>query len=251
MKIAIAGGTGTVGRHVVRAAEERGHEVVVLSRKRGVDVIEGTGLTSALEGVESVVDVLNLTSLSTKKAVSFFTATTRNLLDAEARIGVSHHVALSVVGIDSIDTSYYAGKLAQERLVATSSVPHTIARAAQFHEFAQQVASQTTVGPFTIVPRTLSRSVAASDVGAHLIDVVESGPTGRAQDLIGPQKATLADMVRRMYVHDGTSRRVLDIRFPGSYGAGLASGDLQGDERSARIAELSFDDWLASPDRQR
>ncbi|WP_127819911.1 SDR family oxidoreductase [Microbacterium sp. CPCC 204701] len=251
MKIAIAGGTGTVGRHVVRAAENRGHDVVVLSRKKGVDVMEGTGLDSALEGVDSVVDVLNLTTLSTKKAVSFFTATTRNLLTSAARVGVSHHVALSVVGIDSIDTSYYAGKLAQERLVLAASVPHTIARASQFHEFAQQIASQTTVGPVTVVPRTLTRPVAASDVGSHLIDVVESGASGRARDLIGPQNATLADMVRRMYAHDGTSRRVLDIRFPGSYGAGLASGALRGDEGSARIAGLSFDDWLGSPDRQR
>lgn len=34
MRIAIAGGTGVVGRHVVTAAVEAGHEPVVLSRSR-------------------------------------------------------------------------------------------------------------------------------------------------------------------------------------------------------------------------
>jgi uncharacterized protein YbjT (DUF2867 family) len=36
MKLAIAGGTGLVGRHVVATAHTRGHEVVVLSRSLGV-----------------------------------------------------------------------------------------------------------------------------------------------------------------------------------------------------------------------
>ncbi|MDY0983115.1 SDR family oxidoreductase [Microbacterium sp. CFBP9023] len=251
MKIAIAGGTGTVGRHAVSSAQQRGHEVVVLSRKNGVDVIDGAGLDQALVGVDVVVDVLNTTTLSTKKAVDFFSTVTRNLLAAEARASVSHHVALSIVGIDSIDTSYYAGKLAQERLILASDVPHTIARAAQFHEFAQQIASQTTVGPVTLVPRTLSRPVAAFEVGAHLIEVAESTPAGRAQDLIGPQNETLVGMVRRMYAHDGISRRALDIRFPGSYGAGLASGALHGDESVSRISATTFDDWLGSATRVR
>jgi nucleoside-diphosphate-sugar epimerase len=38
MRIAVAGGTGTVGRHVVAHAQNAGHDVVVLSRSRGVDV---------------------------------------------------------------------------------------------------------------------------------------------------------------------------------------------------------------------
>lgn len=249
MRIAVAGGTGTVGRHVVKAAERRGHEVVVLTRRSGVDVTRGVGIDAALAGVDALVDVVNTTTLSTRRAVSFFAASTRNLLAAEARVGVPHHVALSIVGIDGIDSSYYAGKLAQERLVLASRVPHTIARAAQFHEFAEQIAAQTTVGPVTVVPRTLSRPVAASEVGAHLVEVAEAGPAGRAPDLVGPEEHTLADMIRRMYAHDGVSRRILDLRFPGRYGAGLASGALRGGEGPRRVAETTFDDWLGSPDR--
>jgi len=39
MKIAVAGATGRLGRHVVDVLAERGHEVVPMSRATGVDVI--------------------------------------------------------------------------------------------------------------------------------------------------------------------------------------------------------------------
>ena len=50
MRIAVAGGTGTVGHHVTRTAREAGHEVVVLSRRHGVDVSTGAGVDAALAG---------------------------------------------------------------------------------------------------------------------------------------------------------------------------------------------------------
>src|SRR5690625_2265482 len=43
MRIAIAGGTGVVGGHAAQAVRARGHDVVVLARSRGVDVVTGTG----------------------------------------------------------------------------------------------------------------------------------------------------------------------------------------------------------------
>lgn len=243
MRIAVAGGTGTVGRLVVAEARRRGHEAVVLSRGNGVDVLTGSGLERALGGADAVIDTLNATTLSTKKAVAFFEGATRRLLEVEARLGTGHHVTLSIVGIDGIDASYYAGKLAQERLVAASAVGHTIARTSQFHEFAPQIAAQSTLGPLTVVPKTLTRPVAAAEVAAHLVTLAEGAPQGRAGDLVGPRDEVLADMVRRLYAHDGIRRRVVEVRFPGKYGRGLASGALRGDG-SGRTGAQTFDEWL-------
>ena len=53
MRIAIAGGTGTLGRPVAAELSERGHEVRVLSRhapEYPVDLTTGAGLTAALDG---------------------------------------------------------------------------------------------------------------------------------------------------------------------------------------------------------
>ena len=43
-KIAVAGATGRVGRHVVDVLESEGHDVVAIARATGVDLITGEGL---------------------------------------------------------------------------------------------------------------------------------------------------------------------------------------------------------------
>jgi uncharacterized protein YbjT (DUF2867 family) len=53
-RIAVAGATGRVGRHLVKVLKSGGHEVVAISRSGGVDVITGVGLEEALAGVECV-----------------------------------------------------------------------------------------------------------------------------------------------------------------------------------------------------
>ena len=51
MRIAVAGGTGVVGRHVVTAVRAAGHEPVVLARLTGVDVTTGELMTTVQEPV--------------------------------------------------------------------------------------------------------------------------------------------------------------------------------------------------------
>lgn len=248
MKIAIAGATGTVGQYVVSTARARGHLVVPLSRTTGVDLLTGGEVRGALDGVDTVVDVTNRTTLSAARSRRFFETVTRNLLAAEADAGVGHHVALSIVGIDAIDASYYAGKLAQERVVATGSVPWTIARAGQFHEFAGQLLAGMS-GPLAIMPRALTRPVAARDVARHLVDLAEGPPRGRATDLVGPRDEILADLARRQLAHDGIRRRVVEVRLPGAYGRGLASGSLRGGRDRAETT-TTFEEWLHGPDHR-
>lgn len=250
MRIAVAGGTGVVGRHVVGAAERAGHDVVVLARSRGVDVLSGEGLAAALSDVDAVIDATNSgTTLSTKKSTSFFETATGNLLAAESSAGVGHHVALSIVGIDDIDASYYAGKLAQERMVASGAVPFTIARAGQFHEFAGQLLSAMG-GPVAVLPRILMRPVAAREVGEHLVRVAERGAVGRAADLVGPRDEVLVDVARRQSAFDGVRRPVVEVRLPGLYGRGLASGSLRGGADAVH-GRITFDEWLRSGDHRR
>ena len=248
MRIVVAGATGTVGRHVVREARRRGHDVVPLSRASGQDVTTGAGLVDAMAGADVVIDASSQMTMSTKKSTAFFTAATRNLLNAESTAGVGHHIALSIVGIDDIDTGYYAGKLAQERLVSEGPVPWTIARATQFHEFVGQAIAQGTMGPVTLVPKTLMRPVAAAEVAERLLDIAESGPAGRVTDLVGPRDETLIDLVRTMSAHDGVTRRLIGVTIPGRNGRGMASGVLRG-KSDAVQGRMTFDEWLSSPAR--
>ncbi|MCP9274813.1 SDR family oxidoreductase [Mycolicibacterium arenosum] len=245
MRVVVAGATGTIGRHVRRTAVRRGHDVVALSRASGQDVTTGAGLVEAMAGADVVIDVSSQMTMSTRKARAFFTAATENLLAAERAAGVGHHVALSIVGIDDIDTGYYAGKLAQERVVACGPVPWTILRATQVHEFVDQAVQQGTVGPVTVVPTMPVRPVAASEVAERLLDIAESGPAGRVRDLVGPRDETLIDLVRRRFAHDGTTRRAIGISLPGRYFRSCASGVLRGSDDSVH-GRMTFDQWLGS-----
>lgn len=247
MRIVIAGATGNVGRYVHAEAVRRGHDVVALSRKNGQDVSTGEGLATAMAGAQVVVDVSNQMIMNTEKAVAFFTTATRNLQAAERAAGVGHHVALSIVGIDGLDTGYNAGKLAQEQLAARGGVPWTLQRATQFHEFVGQALQQGSLGPIALVPKMLLRPVAAREVAARLVDLAEAAPAGRVTDLVGPRDETLVDMVRRTFAHDGTTRRPISVRLPGKYWRAAASGQLRGTANSIE-GRLTFDQWLNTPE---
>ena len=112
MRIAVAGGTGMAGSLIVREAHSRGHDVTVLTRGTGVDVLDSSGLVEALADVDALVDATNTSRLRRGPAVRWFEQVATNLVDAAHRSGVRHIVALSIVGIDDVPLGYYAGKLA-------------------------------------------------------------------------------------------------------------------------------------------
>ncbi|WP_223628212.1 SDR family oxidoreductase [Microbacterium sp. EST19A] len=247
MKIAIAGGTGTVGRHVVAVARERGHDVVVLTRSNGVNLMTGAGLAPSLDGVEVVVDVSSTLTQSAKKSREFYETATTNLLAAEKRAAVPHHVALSIVGSDKAPFGYYAGKEVQEQLVTAGPIPWTIVRATQFHEFAQQLFSQMRFGPVTVVPKMVSQPVAARDVGEYLISLAESDPAGRPADLAGPEVLQMVDMVKAYAAAVGKPGPTLEVSLPGGFGRAMRDGTLL-PTPGARLGRTTFQQWVSALD---
>ena len=242
MRVAVAGGTGSVGRHVVASLTGAGHEPVVLTRSCGVDLITGVGLDEALYGVEAVVDVSNVSTVSSRASVAFFSTSTRNLLQAGRRSGVAHHVALSIVGSDLVGTGYYAGKLAQEELVLTGPVPATVLRTTQFHEFAGQLLTRIP-GPLAIVPRMRVQPIAACEVGQVLAELAVTGPAGRVADLAGPAVHDLLELARQYLRASRSNRRVLAVRLPGAAGRAMARGALLPAGSGPR-GRQSFEEWL-------
>ena len=244
MKIAVAGGTGTVGAHVVAAARASGHDTVVLSRSAGIDLTTGRGLAEALGGADAVIDVASTATLSGRKSVAFFEAVTRQLLEAERAAGVTRHVALSIVGAAQIADGYYAGKAAQERLVQASGTGWTILRATQFHEFAAQTAAQGRMLGLHVVPAMTSQPVAAREVAAALVALAEGEPQGIAPDLAGPRVESMPELVRRWLRHTGSKGPVLTVPLPGRFGRGIRSDAIL-PGAGATIGRQTFDEWLA------
>jgi uncharacterized protein YbjT (DUF2867 family) len=246
MRIAVAGGTGVVGRHVVTAVLDAGHEPVVIARSTGVDVTTGDGLDAALDGVTRLIDVTNVTTLSGKVASRFFGPASDRLLAAGRRAGIHHHVLLSIVGTDRVDFGYYAAKRQQEQTLLDADVPGSVLRATQFHEFADQLL-QRTAGPFVVVPSMLSQPIAAREVAGELVRIVLGEPLGMAPELAGPEEHRMPELVRRLLRARGSRRPVLPLRVPGAAGRAAATGGLlpTGDGPRGR---QTFAEWLATDD---
>lgn len=241
MRVAVAGGTGLIGQHVVTRVEQSGNEPVVLARSRGVDLSTGAGLDAALTGAEVVIDVSNVATLSKKRSVRFFTGGAERLIEAGARAGVKHHLALSIVGIDRVGFGYYAGKVSQEDAIRRGGLPWTVLRATQFHEFAEQLLARTP-GPVALVPRMRVQPVAAQEVARRLVELALGPAIGLAPEMAGPQVHELVDLVRQVAHARGRRRLVVPVRIPGAGAA--ANGGLLPSSGDYTRGSQSFEDWL-------
>ncbi|MBO0979554.1 SDR family oxidoreductase [Microbacterium sp. SD291] len=248
MEIAVAGGTGIAGSEVVRVAQQRGHRVRVLTRGNGVDVHSGEGLDDALSGADTVIDVLSTSTQSARVSTEFFTGTTSHLLAAGRRVGVGHHLALSIVGVDRAPHGYYAGKLAQEQAVQSGQVRWTIQRATQFHDFASQIFRNAAIGPVHPAVRMRTQPVSIVEVATRLVDLAEAGPSGRVPDIAGPREEQLADMIRAWAEHIGHRGWMPSLSLPGAFGRAIRDGRILPGE-DADLGTVTFADWLNAQPR--
>ena len=118
MKVLIAGGRGRVGARVAKLLEGDGLEVVSGGLDDGVDYLAGTGVREVLEGVDTIINVLNTSRFDEEGAVSFFEGTTRVMTEEGKRAGVKHHNLVYIVAVcarDASEIGYYFGKVEQER----------------------------------------------------------------------------------------------------------------------------------------
>ena len=244
MRIAVAGATGNIGNRTVATLERAGHEVVGISRKQGVDLVTGEGLEQALAGVEAVVDASNGPVGTLEETVTWFGGTTANLLAAEERAGVRHHVLLSIVGIHRVEgNAHYAGKREQERLVEAGNVPWTIVPATQFHDFPAMVAGWVTQNGVAPIAPLLLQPIAPADVAAVLAMVATGAPKGRFADVAGPETQDMVDMARRTLEARGESVKLVPTWDNGIFGVAMAGNTLLPGE-GAHIAPTTFDEWL-------
>jgi len=266
MRLAVAGGTGVVGKFVVEAGQAAGHDVVALSRGTGVDVRTGDGLAEALREVAVIIDTTNAGSTSRDKATAFFTEVTRNLHTVGAGVGVAHLVVLSIVGLERVPGyGYYEAKLAHEKAALAGPLPTTIVRATQFHEFPAQILRRTRHGPFAVMPRSRVQPVAARSVAQVLLEAAVSeapapGPEqepgqervpereyGACIEVAGPERADLVSMARAVVRHRGERVWVIPVRVPGRAGRAMRSGG-QLPTLGVRVVGPSFSEWIEGAD---
>ncbi|MFC8190128.1 SDR family oxidoreductase [Cellulomonas sp. NPDC057328] len=226
MRIVVVGGTGLIGRQVVATLQEQGHEAVAASPATGVDTVAGTGVAEALAGADVVVDVSNSPSFADDDVMTFFTTSTRNLVEAGRAAGVRHHVVLSIVGADGIKAGYMRAKVAQEELVRGSGLPWTVVRATQFHEFVPFIADGCTVDGVVRIPPVAFQPVAAAEVARVVAEVAVGAPRDGVVELAGPERLRFDEVVRAALAARGDAREVVADADAPYFGARMGEGSL-------------------------
>jgi uncharacterized protein YbjT (DUF2867 family) len=245
MKILVIGGTGLIGSKLVDKLRRAGHDPLAASPDTGVDTITGEGLHEALEGAQVVVDVANAPVSDDAAVLDFFQTSSRNILAAEAAAGVTHHVTLSVVGVDRLpESGYFRAKLAQEETAKTGSVPYTILRATQFFEFIGRIADSSTDGDTVRLAPVFIQPESADDVAAALADVAVSEPVNGIVELGGPEQFRLDELARLVLSANHDPRPVTADVHARYFGTELADHSLTPGS-DARIAPTRFEDWLS------
>ncbi len=250
MKIAVAGATGRVGRHVVDVLRTGGHDVIAMSRSTGVNVITGERLGKALSGVETIIDVTSGPSPDQQSATEFFTTAARNLQEAGNGAGVKWIIMISIIGIDRFTSGYMAAKVAHEQAMLSGPIPIRILRAAQFHEFVAQIVDWGRQGEISYVPKMRTQLVAARTAAEALAKLaLDPGPakeSARAPilEIAGPKAEDLVDAAMRLVAHRGDALRIEAVRSPADpelyeSGALLPAPD-------ATLAGPAFEEWLKS-----
>src|SRR5699024_2775876 len=113
--LAVAGATGTLGRSVVTAARDAGHEGRRIGPASDVDVLTGDGLPDALRGADAVIDCSKPPTREEQEATRSLTTAMRTLGAAAESAGIRRTVVTSIVGIDRMqDYGFYRAQLVHE-----------------------------------------------------------------------------------------------------------------------------------------
>jgi uncharacterized protein YbjT (DUF2867 family) len=254
MKIVVIGGSGLIGSKLVNKLREHGHEAVPASPNSGVNTLTGEGLADVLKRASVVVDVSNSPSFDEEVAMNFFNTATRNLIQYEQSAGVRHHVALSVVGTDRLAQKrpsdgektvrgYFRAKLAQEKLIAESSIPYSIVHATQFFEFVKNIADTSSDGTTVRLAPVLIQPMAADDVAVAVGRVATAPPANGIVEVAGPDQFRLDEFIRQGLTFRNDPRTVVADAAAGYFGIEVDDRTLV-PGKDAQLGETHFEAWL-------
>ncbi|HEY0661925.1 MAG TPA: SDR family oxidoreductase [Lysobacter sp.] len=246
MKFVVIGGTGLIGTQVCANLRALGHEAVAASPNTGVNTLTGEGLDEALKGADVVVDVANSPSFADAEVLAFFETSGRNLLAAEARAGVRHHVALSVVGTDRPSANgYFRAKLAQEKLIRESGMPWSILRATQFFEFIGAIAAGATQGGSVRLTPAAFQPLAAADVAAALTQIATGAALNAIREVAGADRRPMVEFARDYLRYHQDPRTVVADDTAPYFGVVIDDASLT-PGADPMIGATRFEDWLAN-----
>jgi uncharacterized protein YbjT (DUF2867 family) len=250
MKIVIIGGTGLIGSQLTNILKDQ-HEVIAASPNTGVNTITGEGLDLVLENANLVVDVSNSPSFADEAVMNFFKTSNENLLKAEKKAGVKHHIALSVVGTQKLQGSgYFRAKQVQENLIKESGIPFTIVHATQFFEFAGGITAMSTVDGKIYLSDALIQPIASADVAAFMATRIPEKPSLGVIEIGGPEQFHLNEWISQYLTKISNPIKVITQSNAPYSGVILEPATLV-PENAFYLGKIEYKDWISKPENQK
>jgi uncharacterized protein YbjT (DUF2867 family) len=248
--ILITGASGLLGTSLITRPAAAGYRIRAMSRQArpaqpGIEwatanLTTGDGLETALTGVDTIVHAAHDPRTDAGRGDI---GGTQLLLAAAHRSAVRHVVFVSIVGIDRIPYPYYRHKLMTEDAVRSSSVPWTIVRGTQFHDYMDAQFRRFTRFPIGLLPKSwLGQPIHVDEFADVLWSYVEKGPSRRAPDVAGPQVLRYGDMMRAWLAAQGRRKVVLDLPIRGRMAAAFRSGGATAPDRA--VGRMTWSEWL-------
>ncbi len=237
--VTVVGGSGFVGRHVVRALARHGYRIRVAVRRPdlaghlqplgGVGQIHAVqanvrfphSLDAAMAGADAVVNLVGILSESGRQTFGAVQAQgAKAVADAAARACVSRLVQMSALGASPDSQSAYATSKARgEAAALESGIPSVVLRPSvvfgpedQFFNRFAALARMLPVMPI-VGSGTQFQPVFVGDVAEAVVRAVASAAPGRVYELGGPDAVTLREIVEAVLRITGRSRAIVDLPF--------------------------------------
>jgi uncharacterized protein YbjT (DUF2867 family)/membrane protease YdiL (CAAX protease family) len=203
--VAVVGGTGFLGRHVVATLREAGLVVHALSRRNGFDGRQPN--PELFRGIDAVV---NLAGIKREEGSQTFEAVhvdlVRNLVETLKAAGIRRLIHVSVVvARPAPELPYHDTKWKGEEIVRASGLDYTILRPGVIYGEGDDMLSHLalmirTAPVFPIVGRGTApmRPVDARDVAASVLAALRIPCSGKTYDIVGPDRLELRDVVRHV-----------------------------------------------------
>jgi len=243
MKVVVIGGTGLIGSKVVEKLNAHGHHAVPAAPQTGINILTGEGLDHALAGADVVVDVSNSPSFADDDVMDFFVTATTNILDAEKKAGVEHHVALSVVGTGTLpDSGYLRAKAAQEDIIRQSGVPYAIVHATQFFEFTKAIADASMIDGKLHLAAVHYQPIASDDVASAVSRAATGAPQNRTTEIGGPERVRMDQFIPAALAKSGDERDVVVDEHATYFGTELADDSLV-PGAGAELGTTTYEAW--------
>lgn len=191
MKLAVTGGTGFLGGHVLRLAAERGHEIRALARKAmlplpNVEWVAGSldryeALADLVDGADAVIHIAG--AINAPDLAGFVAANvtgTASMLTAAEAGGVKRFIHISSLSAREPDLSNYGwSKAASEALLVQTPFDWTIVRppaiyGAGDHEVLELFRFASQKGIVPLPPNGRLSMIEAGDLAALLLDLIDA-----------------------------------------------------------------------------